>query len=131
MPDYQDATEDTVDKAVAWAGGSSRFWFDTYVRMVDAAAAGKVTADTATRDVSALVAVGARDMARAASTWVALGNALVNLKMPAGPGGAPGGGDAGGAGGSGGGGDAGGAGGTAGGGTAGGGGGGDGGGGGG
>ena len=60
------------------------------------AASGEVTADSATRDVSALVAVGARDVARAATTWIALGNALLNLNIPAGPGGAPGGDDGGG-----------------------------------
>ncbi len=93
MPDYQEATAQTIDDAVAWAGESTRNWFDTYVRMVDAAASGEVTADSATRDVSTLVAVGARDAARAASTWIALGNALLNLDIPAGSGGAPGGDD--------------------------------------
>ena len=93
MPDYQDATAETIDHAVAWAAESTRNWFDIYVRMVDAAASGTVTADSATLDVSTLVAAGARDVARAASTWTALGNALLNLNIPSGPGGAPGGGD--------------------------------------
>lgn len=81
MSDFENAVAGTVDDAVTWAGESTRLWLDTYVRLVDAAATRSVTADACARDLSALVAAGARDMARASATWVALGTAMLQLDI--------------------------------------------------
>jgi hypothetical protein len=89
MSEYTKAVKPVVDDAVKWAGESAQGWFDSYVRLTDAAASGSVTAETAVREMSALVTMGTRDMARVWATWTSLGTALLNLDLPPQGGGAP------------------------------------------
>jgi hypothetical protein len=81
MSEFTEGVAPVVEDAVRWAGESARFWLDSYVRLVDAAASGTASADTAVRDMSAYTAAYARDMARMSATWIALGTALLNIDL--------------------------------------------------
>ena len=83
MTKYADAVKPVVDDAVKWVGQSTRCWMDSYARLVDGAATGTLTSESAVRDVSALAATGARDMARAWTTCLSLGTALLNIDLTA------------------------------------------------
>lgn len=95
MGDYEEKVGPVIDDAVAWAGQSTRWWLDTCARCVRDAAAGDTTSDTLARELSRMMSAGARDMARLASTWTMLGQAIltVDVAPPGGDGGGDDGGD--------------------------------------
>lgn len=81
MGAYEDRTRETIDRAVTWAGESARFWLESCVRLVDRAGTGATTAESSMQDASALFATGARDMARIWATWIAMGQALIDVPV--------------------------------------------------
>ena len=87
MDDFTTAVGDTVDKAITAAGASSRVWFSTFARLVDGAAqtsSTPLTADSLAQDMAVLTAAGARDVALAMQTWVAIGSAIAKLDLTGG-----------------------------------------------
>jgi hypothetical protein len=79
MPSYTEAVKPVVEDAVKWASESTRGWLECYGRLVDGASTGDITSESAVRDLSALTAAYARDLARVWTTGMKLGAALLDV----------------------------------------------------